>query len=59
MVEVNELHRIGKRRHHWLERRMVESGSAMQQQQGRDLAHPTSLRAELRAFDIEEDARTA
>ena len=52
-----ELRDIGKRREGWLEHGVVEARAAMQQQHGRPLAHTVTVRRELLADHVEEQAR--
>src|SRR6476620_9187482 len=53
VVEVDDLRNIRQRRVSGLVERMVEPGTAMQQQERRLLAHDRSVRHKLGALDIE------
>ena len=59
VVEVDELRRVGERRESGLVRRVIEAGTAVQQQQRRPLAHRGSVGDELRAVDVEEEPDVA
>src|SRR5271154_81888 len=59
MVEVNDLRDLGEPREVGFEVRMVEAGAAVQEDDGRHLAHHGAVGPQLRAFHVEEQSDVA
>ena len=59
MVEIDDLRDLGQRREVGFEFRMVEAGAAVQEDDGRHLAHHRAVGPQLRAFHIEEQSDIA
>src|SRR5205814_3544724 len=55
MVEIDELHALGERRKGRLETAVVATGSAVNEESGRALAHARAVRDETGAIDVEID----
>ena len=59
MIEIDDLRYLGQPREVGLEVRMVEAGAAVQEDDGRHLAHHGAVGPQLRAFDVEEQSDVA
>ncbi len=55
VVEIDELHALGERRHHRLEAAVIAAGAAVDHKGDRLLAHDAAIRHQPHAFDIEVD----
>jgi hypothetical protein len=58
MIEIDDLNEIGQGRISRLVDRVIEAGATMEEQQCRLLPHGGTVRHQLGAFDIEEQAHT-